>query len=124
SGPLRTPTSPPCAHADCGSRRTTPSLPGRRSPWVAPSTSPSVVDVTRTVGPAHELAAAADDAVIAFHRPHRAAHEGEYLADALASGLTQGDGPYTRRATAALRPLVGDWPALLTTSCTHALEMS
>lgn len=44
--------------------------------------------------------------------------------EALQSGLTSGDGPFTRRATDLLRPLVGGGDCLLTTSCTHALEMA
>ncbi|GGK40909.1 dTDP-4-amino-4,6-dideoxy-D-glucose transaminase [Pilimelia terevasa] len=61
---------------------------------------------------------------IPFSRPHRAAAEDRYVLDALAGGRTAGDGPYTRRAAALLGGLVGGGTALLTTSCTHALEMT
>jgi dTDP-4-amino-4,6-dideoxygalactose transaminase len=42
----------------------------------------------------------------------------------MASGPLAGDGPYTKRATALLTKLLGVPGALLTTSCTHALDMS
>lgn len=61
---------------------------------------------------------------IPFTTPFHAPGEGKYVGEALASGLTQGDGPFTKRATDLLRPLVGGGAVLLTTSCTHALEMS
>lgn len=47
-----------------------------------------------------------------------------YVSDALQSRLVTGDGPYTRRASDLLAPLVGGGTCLLTTSCTHALEMA
>jgi dTDP-4-amino-4,6-dideoxygalactose transaminase len=62
--------------------------------------------------------------VIPFNRPFLAPREHEYLTSAAASGHTSGDGPYTRRATGLLRDLTGARSALLTTSCTHALEMT
>lgn len=61
---------------------------------------------------------------IPFSTPVHAPGEAKYVAEALASGLTQGDGPFTRRATDLLAPLVGGGNVLLTTSCTHALEMT
>ncbi|MFC4531683.1 dTDP-4-amino-4,6-dideoxygalactose transaminase [Sphaerisporangium dianthi] len=65
-----------------------------------------------------------DLATIPFNHPHLAANELGYLAEAVRGGLTSGDGPFTRRATALLRETTGARRALLTTSCTHALEMS
>jgi dTDP-4-amino-4,6-dideoxygalactose transaminase len=62
--------------------------------------------------------------VIPFNRPFRAPREREYLTQALESGQTSGDGPFTRRATQLLTGLVGVPAALLTTSCTHALEIT
>ncbi len=61
---------------------------------------------------------------IPFTTPFHAPGETKYVAEALASGLLSGDGPFTRRATELLRPLVGGGECLLTTSCTHALEMT
>jgi dTDP-4-amino-4,6-dideoxygalactose transaminase len=62
--------------------------------------------------------------VIPFNRPFTAGREAEYLLEATGSGHTSGDGPFTRRATALLTGLTGAGSALLTTSCTHALEMT
>jgi dTDP-4-amino-4,6-dideoxygalactose transaminase len=62
--------------------------------------------------------------IIPFNRPFLAAREREYVTQAVASGHTSGDGPYTRRATELLTALVGVPSALLTTSCTHALELT
>jgi dTDP-4-amino-4,6-dideoxygalactose transaminase len=46
------------------------------------------------------------------------------IQEALAQRRLAGDGPFGRRAEAMLAELVGVKRALLTTSCTHALEMS
>jgi dTDP-4-amino-4,6-dideoxygalactose transaminase len=62
--------------------------------------------------------------VIPFNRPFLAPAELEYVTAAAGSGLTSGDGPFTRRATELLTGLTGARSALLTTSCTHALEMT
>ena len=48
----------------------------------------------------------------------------DYLALSLASGHTSGNGPFTHRAEKLLEKIHGSGTALLTTSCTHALEMS
>jgi dTDP-4-amino-4,6-dideoxygalactose transaminase len=48
----------------------------------------------------------------------------EYLQDAIAGGHLSGDGPFTRRCNALLEEALGVSRAMLTTSCTHALEMS
>jgi len=62
--------------------------------------------------------------VVPFHQPYAAGAQLRYVTDALNSGHTEGDGPYTRRAAALLSELSGGGTALLTTSCTHALDMS
>jgi dTDP-4-amino-4,6-dideoxygalactose transaminase len=46
------------------------------------------------------------------------------MGQAMVSGPLSGDGPFTKRATALLREILGSPAALLTTSCTHALDMS
>jgi dTDP-4-amino-4,6-dideoxygalactose transaminase len=61
---------------------------------------------------------------VPFNVPYLTGNESWYVADALNSGLLTGDGPFTRRAAGLLAPLVGGGECLLTTSCTHALEMS
>src|SRR5262249_19692830 len=61
---------------------------------------------------------------IPFNRPNLAGSENRYLAEAIAAGPLAGDGPFTKRATALLRELLDAPAALLTTSCTHALDMA
>src|SRR6187551_3727332 len=61
---------------------------------------------------------------IPFNRPHIAGPEVEYMSEAMAGGPLSGDGPFTKRATKLLKDIVGAPAALLTTSCTHALDMS
>jgi dTDP-4-amino-4,6-dideoxygalactose transaminase len=48
----------------------------------------------------------------------------KYVIEALESNHHQGDGPFTRRASALISGLVGGGHVLLTPSCTHALEMA
>ncbi|MGV9776865.1 dTDP-4-amino-4,6-dideoxygalactose transaminase [Streptosporangium sp. NPDC003464] len=61
---------------------------------------------------------------IPFNRTHISDNELGYLAEAVRGGSTCGDGPFTRRAATLLTEMTGSGHALLTTSCTHALEMS
>jgi dTDP-4-amino-4,6-dideoxygalactose transaminase len=61
---------------------------------------------------------------IPFNRPTRTANDSAYIQEALAGGHLSGDGPFTRRCHEMLEALVGVPKALLTTSCTHALEMA
>jgi dTDP-4-amino-4,6-dideoxygalactose transaminase len=62
--------------------------------------------------------------MIPFNRPALVGREQAYMAEALASGKLSGDGPFCRRAEKLLEQSTGTKRALLTTSCTHALEMS
>lgn len=64
------------------------------------------------------------DAPIPFNRPHRTGREAALVGEALAGDHWRGDGPFTRRAHALLAAAVGGAPVLLTTSCTHALELA
>jgi dTDP-4-amino-4,6-dideoxygalactose transaminase len=48
----------------------------------------------------------------------------DYMKAAIANMQISGDGPFTRRVHALLEELVGAPKALLTPSCTHALEMA
>lgn len=48
----------------------------------------------------------------------------EYMAEAVANGHISGDGPFTKKVHALLEQELGVSKALLTTSCTHALEMA
>ena len=48
----------------------------------------------------------------------------KYVTEALSRGVTAGDGPFGKKCQALLEDRLGVPKALLTTSCTHALEMS
>lgn len=61
---------------------------------------------------------------IPFNKAFLAGRELEYMAEAVANGHVSGDGPFTRRAQALLEAAVGSRKSLLTTSCTHALEIA
>ena len=61
---------------------------------------------------------------IPFNRPGLAGREMAYIAQAVAGGHISGDGPFTRKCHAILEQALGAPKALLTTSCTHALEMA
>ncbi|HEY0484888.1 MAG TPA: dTDP-4-amino-4,6-dideoxygalactose transaminase [Mycobacteriales bacterium] len=64
------------------------------------------------------------EGLIPFNVPYVAGADLAYAEEAMRSGHLHGDGPFTRRATGALKELTGAPHALLTTSCTHALEMA
>ena len=59
-----------------------------------------------------------------FNRPAVTGREIEYMRQALDAGSISGDGPFTKRCHAMLEQITGAKKALLTTSCTHALEMA
>ncbi len=61
---------------------------------------------------------------IPFNHPYAVGQEFEYIRQAIANSHTCGDGPFTKKCHALLEEIVGVSKALLTTSCTHALEMS
>jgi dTDP-4-amino-4,6-dideoxygalactose transaminase len=61
---------------------------------------------------------------IPFNRPALVGNELAYVADSVKRGHISGDGAYTRRCEALLAECLGGSRVLLTTSCTHALEMS
>ena len=62
--------------------------------------------------------------LIPFNRPFTGGASEAYLREALHKGHLSGDGDFTRRASALLASLLGAPKVLLTTSCTHALEMA
>ena len=62
--------------------------------------------------------------MIPFNRPYAAPAEREYLDKALAGPIRSGDGPFTKQCQAWLEQQVGARKALLTSSCTDALEMA
>lgn len=61
---------------------------------------------------------------IPFNRACFEGNEQAYMAQAVANGHISGDGPFTKKAHALLETQLGVTRALLTTSCTHALELS
>jgi dTDP-4-amino-4,6-dideoxygalactose transaminase len=61
---------------------------------------------------------------IPFNRPCLAGQEYKYMAEAIANGHASGDGPFTRRCHEILERELEVPKVLLTTSCTHALEMA
>lgn len=61
---------------------------------------------------------------IPFNKPTVMGKEFEYMQQAVANGHLSGDGAFTKKAHAYLEEALGVPKVLLTTSCTHALEMS
>jgi dTDP-4-amino-4,6-dideoxygalactose transaminase len=61
---------------------------------------------------------------IPFNRPFFSGKEVEFIQQAIANGHLSGDGAFTRKCQALLERFLGSPKALLTTSCTHALEMA
>jgi dTDP-4-amino-4,6-dideoxygalactose transaminase len=59
-----------------------------------------------------------------FNRPAVTGRELDYMRQALEGGTISGDGPFSQRCHALLEQITGARKALLTTSCTHALEMA
>jgi dTDP-4-amino-4,6-dideoxygalactose transaminase len=62
--------------------------------------------------------------MIPFNRPYTTGKEFEYIRQAIASGHISGDGAFSRRCQSLLEEITGCRRALLTTSCTDALEMT
>jgi len=62
--------------------------------------------------------------VIPFNRPALSGRELEYIREAVRLGQLSGDGAFTKRASAWLEEKLGALRVLLTTSCTHSLEMA
>ena len=60
---------------------------------------------------------------IPFNKPLLVGNEQKYMEEALGNQHFSGDGPFTRRCNEFLEKAVGASRAMLTTSCTHALEM-
>ena len=63
-------------------------------------------------------------APIWFNRPAVTGHELQYMQQAIDAGHLSGDGEFSKRCHARLAEISGARKALLTTSCTHALEMA
>jgi dTDP-4-amino-4,6-dideoxygalactose transaminase len=61
---------------------------------------------------------------IPFNKPSFAGNETRYIAEAIERGHISGDGHFTKLCNRLLEDTVGVRRALLTTNCTHALEMA
>lgn len=61
---------------------------------------------------------------IPFNKPHLAGHETDYIMNAIESGVTRGNGAYTKKCHTFFEERYGFKKCLLTTSCTDALEMA
>ncbi|MCC7130651.1 MAG: dTDP-4-amino-4,6-dideoxygalactose transaminase [Anaerolineae bacterium UTCFX2] len=61
---------------------------------------------------------------IPFNKPWISGNEHRYMAQAVNAGHISGDGAFTQRCSRVLEEWLGAKRVLLTTSCTHALEMS
>lgn len=64
------------------------------------------------------------DAHVPFNRPYVAPRAYEYMRQAVERMHIAGDGAFTRACSARLKEITGAAHVLLTTSCTHALELS
>lgn len=61
---------------------------------------------------------------IPFNKPWISGDEYRYMSQAVEGGHISGDGPFTRQCSELLEEWLGAKRVLLTTNCTHALEMS
>ncbi|MEN6461521.1 MAG: dTDP-4-amino-4,6-dideoxygalactose transaminase [Syntrophomonas sp.] len=61
---------------------------------------------------------------IPFNRPLVTGREGKYLQEVMANQKLSGDGPFNNKCAAWLEERFGCSKALMTPSCTHALEMA
>jgi dTDP-4-amino-4,6-dideoxygalactose transaminase len=61
---------------------------------------------------------------IPFNRPAYIPKSKDYIDEVLVKGHLSGDGDFTKKCNHLLEEIIGAPKALLTTSCTHALEMS
>ena len=61
---------------------------------------------------------------IPFNRPSLAGNEQQYINQVIENRHAAGDGAFTKKCHALLEEIMGARKALLTTNCTHALEMT
>ena len=61
---------------------------------------------------------------IPFNRADIGKHDLELLSESISAGHISGNGPFTKQAEARITEILGNYKTLLTTSCTHALEMA
>src|ERR1039458_965853 len=85
------------------------------------ATLPDIAVPAGSAGPAR---AARPAYRIPFNKPCLTGSEMLYVANAIILGHSAGDGSYSRECHAFLERELGVTKALLTTSCTHALELA
>ena len=61
---------------------------------------------------------------IPFNRADIGPRDLAFLSESISAGHISGNGPFTKQAEAEISKVLGSHKTLLTTSCTHALEMS
>lgn len=79
--------------------------------------------LTKAPSPVDGIVAESSLPLIQFNRPYAAPKAFDYMREAIASAHTCGGGSFTSRCHAFLEQEMGCVKALLTTSCTDALEM-
>src|SRR5262245_47441338 len=72
----------------------------------------------------HALLHGGRTAMIPFNKPYMTGKELGYIADAHSNAMLAGDGPFTKRCHRWLETETGCAKALLTHSCTAALELA
>ncbi|NRB39895.1 MAG: DegT/DnrJ/EryC1/StrS family aminotransferase, partial [Pseudomonadales bacterium] len=65
-----------------------------------------------------------NNASVVFNKPYMTGKELSYIAEAHIKGMLAGDGAFTQQCHSWLEDFTGAHKALLTHSCTAALEMS
>jgi dTDP-4-amino-4,6-dideoxygalactose transaminase len=90
-------------------------------PTVTDSATASLVSLAARL---HSPGTATKPPVIPFNKPGLAGNELVYVAEAITRGHTAGNGVFTARCHQILEKELGVRRALLTTSCTDALEMA
>lgn len=65
-----------------------------------------------------------NDIIIDFNKPYQTGKELEYISDAYAKSHISGDGYFSKMCQGLLESALGVAKVVLTTSCTHALEMA
>lgn len=62
--------------------------------------------------------------MISFNVPPITGNEDKYIREAILNHKISGDGQFTKRCSAWMKERTGASGVLLTTSCTHAIEMA
>jgi dTDP-4-amino-4,6-dideoxygalactose transaminase len=98
--------------------------PGRRLRMSSSFTSRPTKGRSQRTSPSAKEGSTVSTDMIPFNRASFVGGETENVIEAIRRGHISGDGPFTAKCHELLQEVVGVKRALLTTSCTHALEMS